>query len=86
MDGLAMITIKLFASLREKVGESSIDYSLNKETNIEGLMSALSQRSPQWQALAEEDVLVAINQTLSAKSATIKDGDEIAFFPPVTGG
>ncbi|MFB0912259.1 MAG: MoaD/ThiS family protein [Glaciecola sp.] len=46
----------------------------------------LIARGEPWTLLAEQDVLIAVNQTLTSASATVNDGDEIAFFPPVTGG
>ncbi|MBD4685637.1 molybdopterin synthase sulfur carrier subunit, partial [Xanthomonas citri pv. citri] len=40
-----------------------------------------------WQlALEKGKLLVAINQSISPLESAIKDGDEVAFFPPVTGG
>jgi molybdopterin synthase sulfur carrier subunit len=42
---------------------------------------------PQWaQFLASDKLLFSVNQTLVKESHPINDGDEVAFFPPVTGG
>lgn len=81
-----MITLKFFASVREQVGVSVIEHRLSSEKNVADLMHALIQQGGNWKSLGEQDVLIALNQNLSGKDAAIKDGDEIAFFPPVTGG
>ena len=79
------IKVLYFASLREEVGRDSemIDSpaDITNPMNIEQL----------WQkATGQEDfpehLLVAVNQEYSNKQTTVSDGDEVAFFPPVTGG
>jgi len=53
----------------------------------EQLRSALSERGDKWAlALEAGKLLVAVNQTLVPLDTPITDGDEVAFFPPVTGG
>ena len=81
-----MIHIKLFASIRERIGLPSFDLRYNGETTVAELIVTLVHEGEKWQLLQEQDVLVALNQTLCGKDATLKDGDEVAFFPPVTGG
>lgn len=81
-----MITVRFFASLREAIGVSNIEFHLQNENCVEDLLVTLSQQGEKWTLLLESDVLVAVNQTLSSKTANIKDADEVAFFPPVTGG
>lgn len=54
---------------------------------VQDLLRWLSERGEIWQrTLLEEKVLIAVNQTVASKHTTISDQDEIAFFPPVTGG
>jgi molybdopterin synthase sulfur carrier subunit len=81
-----MIHIRFFASLREQLGLSSMNLEYGGEKTVLDLMTGLFEKSDKWKMLSENDVLVAVNQTLCAKDARINDGDEIAFFPPVTGG
>lgn len=81
-----MIHIRFFASLRERLGVTTLKYEYAGEHNIKELISHLVNKGESWQSLTEHDVLVAVNQTLCGKDANINDGDEIAFFPPVTGG
>jgi len=81
-----MIIIRFFASLREALGVSSLEYELYTERNVLDLKQSLLKQDEKWRLLLDSNVLVAVNQTLSAPDAAINDGDEVAFFPPVTGG
>ncbi len=75
------ITVKFFASLRETVGKEGAT-----------LNSADVKTAQQvWDAATEgrempANTLIAINMEYSAADAAVVDGDEVAFFPPVTGG
>lgn len=83
------ITVKLrfFASLREKLGEGET-LSLPTGSTIAAARELLLARDGiHAQALARgRAVRCALNQKLCAESAALADGDELAFFPPVTGG
>jgi molybdopterin synthase sulfur carrier subunit len=81
-----MIKILFFAYLRERLDLAQIDYELTSEKTVADILKELTAKGEPWNILAEQDVLIAVNQTLSSKSESIKDGDELAFFPPVTGG
>jgi molybdopterin synthase sulfur carrier subunit len=81
-----MIKIQFFAGLRERIGLAKINVEYNGEQSIEALRLQLLERGEQWQALAENNVLCALNQSICQPDTVINDGDEIAFFPPVTGG
>jgi molybdopterin synthase sulfur carrier subunit len=81
-----MIKIHLFASLREKIGRSHINLEYSGEHTVADVKQHLLEQNSCWSLLDDNDVLVAVNQTLSRFDAEINDGDEIAFFPPVTGG
>lgn len=75
------ITLHYFASLKERLGRSSdcIDF----EPNLT-VMDVWKRANPE-QPLPKP-VLAAINMDYVLLTATIKDGDTVAFFPPVTGG
>jgi len=81
-----MIQVKFFASLREQLATSQLELAAEYPT-VEALRQALAARDSHWQrALAAESVLVAVNQSVQSWSTPLADGDEVAFFPPVTGG
>ena len=81
-----MIKILYFASLAEALGVDAEDVVQEGIKTAAELIDLLSQRGEQWQALKADNILVAINQAMAKPSDSIVDGDEIAFFPPVTGG
>ena len=84
-----MITVIYFARLRETLGQSSEELALPPEVrDIAGLRQLLMARGGEWAgALAPgKPVRVAVNQDMANEETRIGDGDEVAFFPPVTGG
>lgn len=81
-----MLHVIFFAQTRELVGVDSIELPAEFET-AEALRQFLVAKGDKWAlALQADKLLVAINQTLSPLDSMIQSGDEIAFFPPVTGG
>ncbi|WP_395338370.1 MoaD/ThiS family protein [Ningiella sp. W23] len=81
-----MIEVKLFASLREAVGSAAISVDASHVKNVSDVIKILIEGDRKWSLLNEQNVLLAVNHELSARDRKINDGDEIAFFPPVTGG
>ncbi len=84
-----MITILYFARLREALGKASEQITLPPGAcDLDSLRAQLCARGGVWaETMADRKrVRVAVNQDLAQGNAAIKDGDEIAFFPPVTGG
>ncbi len=81
-----MINILLFARVRELAGSPGLSVPF-EYSDVESLREALSARDRHW-ALAMEKgkLLAAVNQTLVPFTHQLQDGDEVAFFPPVTGG
>lgn len=85
----AMINILYFASLREQLNKTDEQIELpTKVRTVGDLRQELSQRGDIWAQLLDPEALVmmAVNQSISDSKTEIADGDEIAFFPPVTGG
>ncbi len=83
------VRVLYFANVREKLGRDAEELELPAEvTTIAGLRTHLRARGGAWaDALAESRLLrTALNQEMAQPAAPIKPGDEIAFFPPVTGG
>jgi len=83
-----MITVLYFARLRETLGTGSESIALPTDvSNIDSLRAHLIARGGVWaDELQKSAVRTAINQSMASGDSTIADGDEIAFFPPVTGG
>ena len=81
-----MLKVLFFAQTRELIGIDEIVVEQDFAT-ADVLREHLSQKGDKWAlALEKGKLLVAINQTLMPLESAIKSGDEIAFFPPVTGG
>ena len=75
------VKVKLFASLRETLGFSERDLELNEGLTLEEVWKIVSGgREP------TSDVLMAVNMDYAQPETEVNDGDEVAFFPPVTGG
>jgi molybdopterin synthase sulfur carrier subunit len=82
------VRVLYFAGLRERLGVSSEEVVLAAGVaTLGGLREQLAARGGEWSAaLAEARLRMAVNQDLADASAPIRAGDEVAFFPPVTGG
>lgn len=87
------ITLFYFARLKEKLNYSTEELELTdsvyeKPLTILQLKGFLAKRGDVWQQmlLGKHKVRGAINHELVHDAAVIHDGDEVAFFPPVTGG
>lgn len=81
--------ILYFAWLRERVGRGEEDLTLPDGISTVGaLVTWLRDRSPGHAAAFAHGRLVrcAVNQTFATPDAAVSDTDEVAFFPPVTGG
>lgn len=84
-----MITVLYFARLRETLGTGSERIALPQTVrDLEGLRVLLIARGGAWaEELAPNKTLrAAVNQTMASGDTVVSEGDEIAFFPPVTGG
>jgi molybdopterin synthase sulfur carrier subunit len=81
-----MINILFFAQVRELVGTSTLSLPAQYLT-VEELRKSLCERGERWAlALESGKLLTAVNQSLVAAEHPLQAGDEVAFFPPVTGG
>ena len=83
------VKVLYFASVREKLGKDAEDLDLPAGVaTVAGLRSHLRARGGAWaEAMAEGKLLrAAVNQDMAQPAGAIKAGDEVAFFPPVTGG
>ena len=81
-------TVLYFASLRESLGlaRETLELAHNVDS-IGALRAVLAARGEAWQRLTPgHNVRAAVNQRMAGDDAPIAAGDEVAFFPPVTGG
>ena len=83
-----MIKVLFFAQVRELLGTAQLDVAAQSQTmTAESLRMQLASTDEKWaRVMASDKLLVAVNQTISRWETEVKDGDEVAFFPPVTGG
>ena len=84
-----MITVLYFARLRETLGQSSEQIALpGAVRDLEGLRAMLIARGGAWEEelAPNKPVRAAVNQAMAVGDTPLSDGDEVAFFPPVTGG
>ncbi|RLA06683.1 MAG: molybdopterin synthase sulfur carrier subunit [Gammaproteobacteria bacterium] len=75
------ITVKFFGNLAEKVNLSQVELDIKPNENIKNIWNRATDNYD-----LEQNILVAIDGDYAKFDDTAKDGDEIAFFPPVTGG
>ena len=83
-----MLKILYFASVRERLGRASEELALPLAVaDIAGLIRWLAERGGAWESLATvRNLRYAVNQEMARLDTPIRAGDEVAFFPPVTGG
>ena len=84
-------TLKLvfFARLREDLGTGAEQLTLPPGVStVAGLRAHLAERGGSWAAALAQGkaIRVAVNQEMAQPGTPVKPGDEVAFFPPVTGG
>lgn len=84
-----MITVLYFARLREALGTGSEQIALpGNVRDLEGLRALLIARGGAWEEelAPSKSLRAAVNQAMAHGDTRVADGDEVAFFPPVTGG
>lgn len=82
-----MIKVLFFAQLRDQLGVNELTLESAKNPNVQVLLDNLKATQAHWVApLSNTTLMVAVNQTITTKTAELVSGDEVALFPPVTGG
>src|SRR5579859_3452854 len=80
-----MVTVLLFATLKDRAGVNRFPLTLPDGATLKDLRQTLAASYP---ALAESlpSAVAAINQEFAFDTEAVSEGDEVAFFPPVSGG
>ena len=82
-----MVTVKYFASLRTVAGKEEEQFDLGSETTLEKLSDEISKTAPKISEMIRgNNLMVSVNLNVVQSGAIIKDGDEVAFLPPFSGG
>lgn len=82
-------SVHFFAELREQLGVDKLSLSFVDlpSPSLADLVTQLRNQDKKWDKhLANSNLLMAVNQQMAKPSYQIQPGDEVAFFPPVTGG
>ena len=79
------VTIKLFARMREVVGASTLEREVIDNATVADVMHTLQSEFPQLAEVALRTI-VSVNKEFADNKTYVSDGDEVAFFPPVSGG
>jgi len=82
-----MIKVVFFAALREQLDCSELTINSEKISTVADLKHQLASKNEQWGTLFNNtSLLSAVNHDMVDNTHKINAGDEVAFFPPVTGG
>jgi sulfur-carrier protein len=76
------VSVKYFASLRELIGEASSMIDIEENLTVNELWQLITQDKK----VEFDHVMMAVNMEYVKPECLLKPGDEVAFFPPVTGG
>lgn len=76
------VKVRFFASMRDRMGRAEDEVSVSGDSvTVSDVWAQVAAGQPM-----PDSTLIAINMEYTDSEALVKDGDEVAFFPPVTGG
>ena len=84
-----MLNVLFFARVKEQLDCSGLQLEWQETlSDLDALQEQLcAQRGDLWrEVLGQDNMIRAVNQVVVDGNARLRDGDEVAFFPPVTGG
>lgn len=79
------IGVRVFAILKERLGREELRVELPEGASVGALLVKLEESFPALGPYLER-CMVSVNQNYEAKGAVIREGDEVALLPPVSGG
>lgn len=79
------ITVKFFAGHRDVVGKEKIEMNVKEDATINDVLNSLIKKYPGLEQL-KEYTIVSLNHKYAKMDEKLKEGDVLAFFPPVGGG
>jgi molybdopterin converting factor subunit 1 len=79
------VTVRLFATIRQQAGWREKEIQLVDGATVAALFAILAAEQPDFD-LSKRSVYAAVNQQYVQQDAVLADGDEVAIFPPVSGG
>jgi len=83
----AMVKVKLFAWFREKAGVAEVELDVKGKATVREIIQMLKQRYPKLsEAFDGGNFFVSVNHEVAELEQDVHEGDEVAFFPPVSGG
>ena len=82
---MSQVKVLFFASLREQTGTGEINLDAENLTELYAQIE-IQLGTQARQALQAENIRIAVNQDLIERDVALRQGDEVAFLPPVTGG
>ncbi|WP_203143647.1 molybdopterin converting factor subunit 1 [Marinobacter mangrovi] len=81
------VTVKFFARLRETLQTDELELPISTQGTVSDVIESLASRGAPWDVLqGDQPVMIAVNQTMARPTQPLSPGDEVALFPPVTGG
>lgn len=80
-----IVSVRLFARLKERVGTKQITIEVREPATVTSLLEEIIHQYPTLQQ-SQNSILVSVNQEFADGIYPVHAGDEIALFPPVSGG
>ncbi len=82
-----MIKVRFFAMLKGLAGTETKEYAVAAPISIESLKELIKKDFPSLsQIIDSRSLLISVNQEFASKETLVKDGDEVGFLPPFSGG
>ncbi|MDH3365276.1 MAG: molybdopterin converting factor subunit 1 [Thermoplasmata archaeon] len=79
------VRVKLFASFRDIVGKKEEEIEIGDGTTVQMLLEQYIGRFPEM-ARFREHIILSVNREYGPSRLVLKEGDEVSFLPPVSGG